>query len=147
MAGADYGELIYRNGIYQPDADHLGADRVLVYFHKNYPRIVIAGAEVDAEEYLTWKQDADDDGYVWTDTDEGEYLAIMPGYRFQARHVGGNMLDAELIEPDGTIWQTRAGYRVGEAWLDEYGDGTPEQFYQRMMSHRFQWTSIHTPTA
>ena len=137
MAGADYGEIIYRNGVFQPHASELGSGRVRVSFHKNYPVVTIDGVEQDVKQWIVYPE-RDEDGYIWTDTNESEYSATIIGHRFQARHVGGNMLDVELIEPDGTIWHARGGYEIGAAFLED-GE-TPETFYQRLMSHRFHWT-------
>src|SRR6185437_5020605 len=129
MAGADYGEMIYRNGVFQPHVGEMGTGRVRVSFHKNYPQVTVDGVEQDVRQWLV-SPERDEDGYLWTDTSEGESRSTIAGHRFQARHVGGNMLDAELIEPDGTIWQGRGGYEIGEAFL---ADGeTPEVFYQRL---------------
>lgn len=141
MAGFDYSAFVYRNGVYMPDVYGLGTGRVRVTIPKNYPVVTIDGVEEDMKQLFVFPHTPDEDGYVWTDADEDEYAGEFEGYRFQARHVGGNMLDVELIEPDGTIWQARGGYHFGQRFEEECG--TAEDFYANHIRRAsFHWTRI-----
>lgn len=135
MADADYSEFIFRNGVLQEDfpANHyMGTGRVVASFHKNYPELLVDGKPQDTEVLRTVN-----DGW---DMEGDEYFLELDGYRWQARHVG-NMLDMQLVEPDGTVWQGRGGYGFGLrfAW-DEAGGA--EHFYNRVRASRFCWAPV-----
>jgi len=128
MAGADYGDIIYRNGVHQPLHSFLGDGRVKVYLSKRDFGIEVDGKVVDREQYVN-------------PDDEDEFSGDIDGYRFQTRYAD-NAIDVELVEPDGTIWQARAGYEVGERFMDD-GE-TPERFYRQLVRSRFHWTRIQS---
>jgi hypothetical protein len=135
MAGADYSEFIFRNGVLQrdfPQCMYMGSGRVVASFHKSLPELTIDGKPQDVEK-LRIVQDG------W-DMPGDEYYLALDGYRWQARNAGETLLDMELVEPDGTIWQGRGGYGFGDGFDDE--SGTAEQFYERVNRSRFHWTQV-----
>ena len=135
MAGADYSEFIFRNGVLQedfPTNHYMGTGRVVASFHKDYPELTIDDEAQDTSLLRVVHDDLDMPG--------DEYYLELDGYRWSARHLGETLLDMELVEPDGTIWQARGGYGFGPGFESE--GGTAEQFYERVKRSRFQWTQV-----
>jgi hypothetical protein len=98
----------------------LGKDRVRVCGHKAYFMLYLDGKEVeDTDQYLVSGYDTDEDtNEKLYDADKALYQGEVEGYKFRAQMFDGNMIDLELIEPDGTCWQSRCGYAFGAGWPD-----------------------------
>jgi hypothetical protein len=143
MAYGNWGAFVYKNGERQPNWEDntpyretnltagywqafgrqegpeqisphhavLGKNRVRVCGHKNCFILYLDGKEIeDTDQYIV-------DTYENFDVDalhQGE----IEGYKFRAKEFSGNMIDLELIEPDGTCWQSRCGYAFGAGWPD-----------------------------
>lgn len=141
MEGADYSQFVYRDGVYQPGAPQLGSDRVVIEIPKYWLYIRLDGQEIDEKQFLVFPHQPDEDGRVWIDYDEDEYSGEIVGHRLQARHLCGNLIDVELIEPDGAVWQARGGYHFGEGFEDECG--TAEDFYEgHIRRASFRWKHL-----
>src|SRR2546421_5055013 len=96
-------------GIISPHHAVLGKDRVRVCAHKAYFMLYLDGKEIeDTDQYLVDTEGEFDDDALH----QGE----IEGYKFRAQEFSGNMIDLELIEPDGAIWQSRCGYAFGSGW-------------------------------
>lgn len=97
----------------------LGKERIRWCAHKAYPILYIDGKAMDEQElrkrYATNTSVDPDDGYIW-EGDDTVYQGEVDGYKFRAQPFDGNMIDLELIEPDGTVWQARSGYAYGAGW-------------------------------
>lgn len=87
----------------------LGKQNVRLCGYKNYPMLFVDGEKVDIDAYCV----SDDDG----DFDE-RYEGELNGYQFIAQQFDLNMIDLKLIEPDGSIWQSRCGYCYGAGYDD-----------------------------
>jgi hypothetical protein len=91
----------------------LGDKRVRLCGYKHYPSLYIDGKEIDLKPYVTEGleeyQYEGNPGWV-VNSFAGAIEGEIEGYRFKAHLWDGNMLDLELIEPDGTHWQSRCGY-------------------------------------
>ena len=135
MAGADYSEFIFRNGVLQedfPQNSYMGTGRVVASFRKYMPLLTVDGEPQDVDALRVTSED----GSILGE----EYHLELDGYRWQARDIDETLLDMELVEPDGTIWQGRGGYHFGWGFEDE--SGTAEQFYTLLKRSRFHWTQI-----
>ena len=105
----------------------LGQGRMRVCGYKASMLLYFDGQFMDEQQvrkdYCT-PIEVDDDGYLW-EGDGAEYRGEIEGYRFHARPFGGNMIDLELVEPDGTLWTSRCGYAFGAGFdaqtVDEWG--------------------------
>lgn len=115
MSGFDWSCNIYKNGELQPYEDRLGTGAVQLAVHKCYPELFVNNVQVDEQEFRRrYASKTDDVGdIIWVDNWETAYHGEINGYRFRAQHFDGNMIDLELIEPDGTTWTARAGYCFG----------------------------------
>ena len=79
--------------------------------HKAYFMLYLDGKEIeDTDQYLVDIEESFDVDALH----QGE----IEGYKFRAQEFSGNMIDLELIEPDGTVWQSRCGYAFGSGWPD-----------------------------
>lgn len=104
-----------RDGSVRPHHAVLGSGRIRLCAHKSAVVLYVDGAEVDSQELR--KQyashlESDDEGYLW-EAEETIYQGKIEEHSFKAKPFDGNMLDLELIEPDGTHWTARAGYAYG----------------------------------
>ncbi len=101
----------------------LGTGTVRWCAHKSSPILYVNGEMVTDQElrkrYATNLEDVD--GYLW-ETEETIYQGEIEGYKFRAKPFTGNMIDLELVEPDGTIYTARSGYCYG-AGFDQYDEG------------------------
>jgi len=113
--------------IIRPHHAVLGKDRVRVCAHKAYFRLYLDGKEIEGtDQYLVDTDEADTDENFDVDAlHQGE----IEGYKFRVQEFDGNMIDLELIEPDGTVWQARCGYAFGAGWPE---DSEGNRYYNAM---------------
>lgn len=81
----------------------LGEKEVRLCGYKSFPVLFLNGKEIDLDDHEIFDSESYDKRY------EGE----LNGYVFKARQYNGNMVDLELVEPDGTIWKSKCGYNFG----------------------------------
>lgn len=95
--------------------------------YKSDARLYLRGEQVDLDPYMTEYYD------TWTDREGVEHKdgsvwqGEIEGYRFRAEFDTDrlNMIDLELVEPDGTAWTARCGYCYGSGWDDEPPSSSP----------------------
>jgi hypothetical protein len=134
MSIADYGANVYLNGeqiktwdktpydvvLRETHRHHaiLGKGRIRWCAHKSVPVLYIDGTAMEDQELRKLYARpirTDEDGYIWEEAG-AIYLGAIDGYCFLARPFGGNMIDMELREPDGSYWKARAGYQFGDSF-------------------------------
>lgn len=94
--------------------------------HKSSPILYING-EMLADQELRKRYATNllnEDNYLW-ETEETVYQGEIDGYQFRAKPFGGNMIDLELREPNGTIYTARSGYCYGSGF-DQGSEGNKE---------------------
>ena len=106
MAGADYGEQIYLNGVLQQNVYRCGKGSVILMPKKCGVELRdgFTGEWIPSEPYIQDK---------W----EAEFMekggGVIDGHTFTWREsrIGGNYVcDFYLREPDGDVWHGRTGY-------------------------------------
>lgn len=88
----------------------LGSGKVRLCAYKNYPELYLEGKEVEIKDNTDEYSEDDDEIHA-----KGE----IEGYKFTIRRYDGNMIDLELIDPDGTKWTCTAGLCYGAGYTDE----------------------------
>src|SRR6266567_329089 len=119
------------DGSVNPHHAVLGGGRIRWCGHKSEPVLYLDGVRMDGQEmrrrYATHLEQ-DEEGYLW-ETEETIYQGEIEGYRFRAIPFNGNMLDLELIDADGTLWQARAGYAFGAGYQEDSEGNSAYQPY------------------
>lgn len=137
MSGMDWDSVAYRNG-----EQHSGNDfatgsglpkydeqkrKVRVEVKKWKPRLYVDGQEVSLDPYIKegyeeiteWDKNKREEVVVGRQSDDAAmeqyWEGAIEGYRFRIKSVK-NMVDTEVIEPDGTTWTTRSGFT---GWMDK----------------------------
>lgn len=86
----------------------LGGAEVRLCGYKHWPSLWYRMEPVDLAPYRTGVEWGED--YSWS----GE----VHGYKFSAEQYDGNMIDLELVDPDGTRWTATCGFEYGAGWMD-----------------------------
>lgn len=107
---AGYWQAFRNDSETHPHHAILGKDRMRVCAYKNYLVLFLDGKQIDTSTYLPTE-----DYNAWESLYQGE----IEGYKFRAQMFNGNMIDLELVEPDGTHWVARCGYCYGSGHMDD----------------------------
>ena len=102
----------------------LGEKRVRLCGYKCYPSLMVDGVKADIDSYGQADPSVDDsftgsNGVYYPDFHHfsGDINLDGDTYHLSADR-DGNMLDLELIEPDGTKWTARCGFEYGAGHMD-----------------------------
>ena len=88
--------------------------RLSIKVEKWIPTLFVDGKEVDLQPFVTegvdtWTNDKDEEVKEFDpDAIEHRYEGEIEGYRFRLHRVM-NMVDTEVVDPDGTTWTSRSG--------------------------------------
>lgn len=85
----------------------LGNGPIRLCGYKCYPVLLWNGKVVDLSQFPR----------VWEDDEEYEIISEYKGYKFKIERIE-NWVSLELIEPDGTRWNTKCGYCIGAGHED-----------------------------
>lgn len=96
----------------------LGEKRVRLCGYKCYARLYVDGVARELGEFAVAESDSPwtaKDGEVHHDYKAHAGTLALDGetYMFTAEQFDDNMIDLELVEPDGTKWTSRCGYCYG----------------------------------
>lgn len=110
---AGYWQAFAGNNEKKLDCVHasLGSGRVRLCAYKNSPRLYLDGKLLEIEKNSnTYLEDE-----IFQIEAEGE----IEGYKFSISQYADNMIQLELVDPDGTKWTATCGYAYGAGHMDD----------------------------
>lgn len=89
----------------------LGDDVVRLCAYKNYPELWVCRDGVPEKVAISEEFHDDIEDYGIVEVDEFKW-------RYSFKMYAGNMIDLELIEPNGTVWTATSGSQYGAGYME-----------------------------